>query len=173
MPRPCERKLGRDAGFVLKLAQTDWLVPQEDRMAPGTLSQGGRRGGRGQARPPPPGARGSARARARAASAAHVSADAGGCVATRGLRETKLHGAFHVGAASGARPLSPRSIFCTLGAHAHPGTFRVCEGPVLVTCRSPPTGQRDLKTAEAPVRLHASTSHCGSRSGCPGRDASE
>lgn len=58
MPRPCERKLGRDAGFVLKLAQTDWPVPQEDRMAPGTLSQGGRRGGRGQARPPPPGARG-------------------------------------------------------------------------------------------------------------------
>lgn len=37
------------AGFVLKLTQRDCgtgsLVPQENRMAPGTLSQGGRRGG--------------------------------------------------------------------------------------------------------------------------------
>lgn len=99
---------------------TDSPVPQENRMAPGTLSQGGRRGGAEQrARPPPPGPRESTRAgvRTRAVSAVDASADTGSCVAARGLRETNLHRASHVGAASGACPLSLEYFLYPWGSH--------------------------------------------------------
>lgn len=143
-------------------------------MAPGTLSQGGRRGAWAASQASTARPQGERPSESKGAvSAVDASADTGRCVAAWGLRETNLHPAFRVRAASGACSLSPWSIFYTLGAHTHPCIFCVCEGPVFVTCRSPPPGQSDLKTSVASVRLHASASHCRSWSSCPGRDTSE